>query len=40
MRHIMMETAQITCGLSKCPCRHVVVEGKRRYDMEIGRDKN
>jgi len=22
MKNIMMETAQVTCGLSKCPCRH------------------
>jgi len=43
MKNIMMETAQITCGLSKGPCRHketwwwneevaeVVREKKKKY---------
>jgi len=50
MKSIMMDTAQVTCGLSKGPCRHKetwwwneeVAEAVRekRKSMEIGKRKN
>jgi len=49
MKNITMETAQVTCGLSKGPCGHketwwwnedAEAVGKRRKSMEIGKKEN
>jgi len=39
MKNIMIDIAQVTCGLSKGPCSHKETWcwGKRRKSMDIGK---
>jgi len=39
MKNIMTETAQVTCGLSKGPCRHKETWWRNEEDAEAVREK-
>jgi len=40
MKNIMMDTAQVTCGLSKGPCRHKETWWWNKEVAEAVREKN